>query len=171
MECQINVSQLLKTSIGTDRGYEVSEDIDNTGGGEVREVKGEISLLRTNRGILVKGVLNTVVELTCSRCLSVFTFPVTLNINEEYIPTVDIDSGAPLPSAREPGSFTIDEHHTIDLGEAIRQYTLLATPIKPLCREDCAGLCANCGHNLNEGGCDCPPLVADPRWSKLSKLP
>ncbi|MBA7688765.1 hypothetical protein ES703_97254 [subsurface metagenome] len=70
----------------------------------------------------------------------------------------------------EPGCFTIDEHHILDLTEAIRQYALLAIPMKPLCRGDCAGLCPNCGHNINQGPCDCSPQETEPRWSELSKL-
>ena len=167
---QINVSQLLKEPMGSTRNYEISGAVDITGDGVSSEAQGEATLTRTNQGILVKGVLHTEVELTCSRCLSLFSCPVTLNIEEEYTPTVDIISGAPLPSPEEPGSFTIDENHVIDLTEAIRQYALLAIPMKPLCREDCAGLCQSCGHNLNQGPCDCPPQEVDPRWSELSKL-
>lgn len=137
---QINVSRLLKEPIGATRDYNVSEIVDVTGDGKGREVQGEVRLLRTHRGILVKGVLHTEVELTCSRCLSLFSYPATLNIDEEYTPTIDVASGALLPSPEEPGSFSIDEHHVIDLTEAIRQYSLLAIPMKPLCREDCAGL-------------------------------
>ena len=165
---QINVSQLLKAVIGSARDYKTSEIVDVAGDG--RMVQGEVSLLRTHRGILVRGVLHTEVELTCSRCLSVFSYPVTLNINEEYIPTVDVVSGAPLPSPEESGPFIIDEYHVIDLTEAIRQYALLGIPMKPLCREDCAGLCQNCGRNLNQGLCGCPVQKTDPRRSELSKL-
>jgi len=167
---QINVSQLLKEPIGSTRNYEISGAVDITGDGVGSGAQGEATLTRTNQGILVKGVLHTEVELTCSRCLSLFSCPVTLNIEEEYTPTVDVISGAPLPSLEEPGSFTIDENHVIDLTEAIRQYALLAIPMKPLCREDCAGLCQSCGHNLNQGPCDCPPQEVDPRWSELNKL-
>ena len=167
---QLSVSQLLQAPVGTTRDYQVNEIVDFTGDGNGRLVQGEIRLLRTHRSILVKGALRIEVELTCSRCLSLFNSPVTLNIDEEYIPTVDVVSGAPLPSPEEPGSFIIDEHHVIDLTEAIRQYALLATPMKPLCREDCAGLCQDCGHNLNQGPCDCPVQVADPRWFELGKL-
>jgi uncharacterized protein len=52
----------------------------------------------------------------------------------------------------------------------VRQYALLAIPMKPLCREGCAGLCPTCGRNLNQGPCDCPPQVLDPRLSGLRKL-
>jgi uncharacterized protein len=167
---QINVSQLLKAPIGTVRDYRVSEVVDVSGDGHDRMVQGDIRLLRTHQGILVKGELHTELELTCSRCLSLFGYPLTLDIEEEYIPTIDVISGVPLHSPEEPSGFTIDENHILDLTEAIRQYTLLATPMKPLCREDCAGLCHHCGGNLNQGTCDCPPQEIDPRWAELSKL-
>jgi uncharacterized protein len=167
---QINVSQLLKSPIGSIRDYEVKQIIDVTGDGESSLVQGKVRLMRTDRGILVKGVLATKVELTCSRCLSLFGCPLTLDIEEEYFPTTDVVNGTPLPLPEEPGSFTIDEHHELDLTEAIRQCALLAIPMKPLCREACAGLCPSCGHNLNLGACNCLPQGADPRWSELSKL-
>ena len=167
---QINVSQQLKASIGSVRNYEVSEIVDVTGDGTDSMVEGEVWLTRTNRGILAKGGLHTNVEVTCSRCLSLFSCPLNLNIEEEYFPITDIVSGASLPLPDEPGLFTIDENHVLDLTEAIRQYALLGIPMKSLCREDCAGLCPSCGRNLNQGSCDCLPQKADPRWSELSKL-
>jgi uncharacterized protein len=45
----------------------------------------------------------------------------------------------------EPGAFTIDRNNILDLEEAVRQYSTLAIPMKPLCREDCPGLCPVCG--------------------------
>ncbi len=167
---QINVSQLLQSPIGTTRDYQVNEIVDVFGDGNGYLIEGRVTLMRANRNILVKGVLNTEVELTCSRCLSLFRRPVSLNIEEEYVPTIDVFSGAPLPQPEEPSSFTIDEHHVIDFTEAIRQYIVLVIPMKPLCREDCAGLCQNCGYNLNQGTCDCPRQEVDPRWSELMKL-
>jgi len=165
---RINVFQQLKASIGSIRNYEVNGIVDITGGGSM--VQGRVRLMRTDRSILVKGTLHTEVEVTCSRCLSLFSCPLTLNIEEEYFPITDVVSGASLPLPEEPGCFTIDEHHVIDLTEAIRQYALLAIPMKPLCRGDCAGLCPNCGHNLNQGPCDCSPRETEPRWSELNKL-
>jgi len=167
---QINVSQLLREPIGSTRDYQVNEAADIAGDGKGYLVQGKCRLLRTQRSILVKCALSTDVELTCSRCLSLFRYPLTLNIEEEYLPTVDVVSGSPLPLPEEAGAFTIDEHHTLDLTEATRQYTLLTIPMKPLCHKDCAGLCPNCGHNLNQGRCDCPVQSTDPRWSELTKL-
>jgi uncharacterized protein len=153
---QVNVAQLLKGDVGSVRDYEVDGVIDVTENGKSSPVRGTVNLTRTDRSILAKGVVNSEVELTCSRCLNQFSCPLTLNIEEEYFPTTDIVSGASLSSSNEPDRFTIDEHHVLDLTEALRQCALLAIPMKPLCCEDCAGLCPNCGHNLNLGPCSCP---------------
>jgi uncharacterized protein len=167
---QINVSQLLREPMGATRDYQINEVTDVVGDGKDYLVQGDVRLLRTQGSILAKCALSTEVELTCSRCLTVFRYPLTLNFEEEYSPTVDVVSGAPLPLPEEAGAFTIDERHILDLTEAAHQYTLLAIPMKPLCHQDCAGLCPQCGHNLNQGRCDCPAPDIDPRWSELKKL-
>ena len=63
---QINVAQLLKESVGSTRNYDVSGVVDINGAGSM--VRGEVSLMRTDRGILVEGTLNTEAEVICSRC-------------------------------------------------------------------------------------------------------
>ena len=164
---EINVSQLLKSPVGTTRKYEMDDQVDIGDGPVV--VRGEVTLLRTGRGILVTGRLKTDVQLTCARCLSQFHQPLTLVIEEEYFPTIDILTGAPVSAPEdEPGAFTIDQNNILDLGEAVRQYALLAKPMKPLCRQDCSGLCPTCGTNLNVKSCNCPKNVIDPRWQKLA---
>lgn len=135
----IDVSQQLKEPVGSERHYRISEN----GDASTACIEGEVSLLRTDRGILVRCRLNTTATAVCSRCLESFEQPLSLDIEEEYLIT------------REGGSFTIDENREIDLTEAVRQYSLLALPMKPLCREDCAGLCPRCGKNLNLGPCGC----------------
>lgn len=165
---QINVAQLLKSPIGSTRNYRLNDFVEI--GDSNSLLQGEIRLTRTDRGVLATGMLHTEVELTCSRCLGQFSCPLNLNIQEEYFPTTDIITGASLPAPDELGSFTINEHNILDLVEAIRQYALIATPMKPLCQEDCAGLCPTCGQNLNQKPCNCPTKPVDPRWAKLSKL-
>lgn len=165
---RINVSQQLKTPMGSVRNYEVSEIVNLADGRSM--VKGQVGLMRTDRGILARCGLHTEVEVTCSRCLSLFSCRLTLNVEEEYFPIADVADDTSSLASEEPGCFTIDQHHVIDLTEVIRQYALLATPMKPLCRGDCAGLCPACGQNLNQGPCHCSPHRTDPRWSELSKL-
>ena len=167
---QINVAQLLRAPVGTVREYKVDESVDMLGDENCRPVSGEVVLLRTNRSILVRAKVDSKLELDCSRCLRSFDFSLTIEFEEEYFPTVDVINGTQLPPAEEPGVFTIDEHHVIGLTDAIRQYTLMSIPMKPLCREDCAGICPACGQNLNVSGCDCPIESTDPRWSRLKEL-
>jgi len=150
---QINVSQQMKESIGSTREYSLDDTTDIEGVNT--RVSGDVQLTRIDRGILVQGTLKTSVELTCSRCLSTFTYPVMLTIEEEFFPTADVFNGTALPLPNETGYFTIDERHILNLTEALRQYIAIATPMKPLCSTACAGLCSVCGQNLNDGQCRC----------------
>ena len=79
-------------------------------------------------------------------------------------------SGAPVALPQDPDAFSIDSQHVLDITEAIRQYAVLALPMKPLCKPDCQGLCPHCGRNLNEGQCSCPQKSVDARWTKLKEL-
>jgi uncharacterized protein len=167
---QINVSQLLQEPVGSTREYEIDEAAEIIGDGREYQIKGQCRLLRTPRSILVKCAMDTEVELRCCRCLNRFRQPLKIDFEEEYLPTVDVHSGAPLALPEESSAFTIDEYHILDLTEGIRQYALMAIPMKPLCGPDCAGLCPRCGQNLNQGKCDCPTEEIDPRWSKLAEL-
>jgi uncharacterized protein len=168
---RFNVAQLLKESIGRSRYYEIDETMEVIDGADGScRIKGEAELLRTDRGILVRGKLDTSVRCVCSRCLEVFVCPLSLEISEEFFPTVDVITGLPLQVPQEDNPFTIDEKHTLDLSEAVRQYALLSLPMKLVCRPDCAGLCPNCGANLNIERCRCSAPTPDPRWAKLNEL-
>jgi uncharacterized protein len=167
---QINVSQLLQEPIGSTREYKINDAVDIVGDGQEYRVQGDCRLLRIRRGILVKCSLDTEVALTCGRCLNRFRHPLKIRFEEEFLPTIDVTSGMPLPQTEDTGTFAIDEHHIMDLVEPARQYALMSIPMKPLCRQDCAGLCQKCGQNLNQGHCACPTEEIDSRWSELTKL-
>jgi len=166
-----NVAQLMKASVGTSLGYDIQEeeiqldeDLKVIG-----PIDGHVRIRRTNQGLLVDGWVDLTLELTCTRCLNIFEQSMHVTFMEQFHPTVDIVTGLTLPPIEEEEAFPIDDHHLIDLTEAIRQQVLLALPIATLCREDCAGLCSQCGHDLNLGPCDCQPEV-DTRFSVLEKL-
>jgi len=165
---QINVSQQMKEPIGSTRKYRLDDTTDIEGVNT--RFTGDIQLTRTDRGILVQGTLKTSIELTCSRCLTTFTYPVVMNIEEEFFPTADVFSGTVLPLPEETGYFTIDEKHILNLIEPLRQYIAIVTPMKPLCSDTCAGLCSVCGQNLNEGQCRCNENKVNPVWEKLARL-
>lgn len=161
----MNVAQLLKEPVGSSRSYQLDE---NLGRDDINSVNGEVILIRTNRGILAKGEITASVTGICSRCLRPIDYKVNYDLEDECLPSVSIPEGLALPDQTD--NITIDENHMLDLSETIRQYTLLTMPVKPLCRPDCAGICPSCGHNLNQGPCQCPSHAYDQRWSKLSCL-
>ncbi len=154
---QFNVAQQLKAPIGSSRSYRIEEAINLTDENSYL-LSGEVNLLRSYHGILVQANLETSIELICSRCLSVFSHTLRLRIEEQYSSISEVADSMALPA--ENGSFLIDENHILDLNEAVRQHVLLARPMKPLCSDDCAGLCPDCGHNLNQGPCRCTPVEA-----------
>ncbi|MDP6511217.1 MAG: DUF177 domain-containing protein [Dehalococcoidia bacterium] len=96
------------------------------------------------------------VTVMCSRCLSMFESPLSLDLQEEFLsdPAVNI----PLAPGEEP--FVITKGRELDLDEAVRQYVSLEAPLKSLCRPRCAGLCPRCWRNLNHESCVCSLVEA-----------
>ncbi|HYL42950.1 MAG TPA: DUF177 domain-containing protein [Ktedonobacteraceae bacterium] len=166
-----NVAQLMKAAVGTSLEYDIhEEDIQlDEDLNVVGPIDGRVRIRRTNQGLLVDGWVDLTLELSCTRCLKTFEQSMRIPFMEQFYPTVDILTGVTLPPSEEEDAFPIDDHHQVDLTEAIRQQVLLALPMVTLCSEDCKGLCSQCGHDLNLGPCDCQPEI-DTRFSVLEKL-
>jgi uncharacterized protein len=121
------------------------------------------------------GQVQTTLELTCSRCLEPFGQSVTVPFDLRYFP-----EGADVaPSGGGEGESRVEDSDTsvsfyrddeIDLGALMNEQFYLALPMKPLCREACKGLCAQCGANLNEAPCQCVSGWTDPRLAGLKSL-
>lgn len=168
---EYNVAQLLKEQTGAERRYHFEEEgQDARYLKEVDRVEGDVKLLRLTGSILVSGKIKATVQMTCGRCLEPMRQEVAVEFKEEYYPLVDVSSGVHLPSPEDPSAFMIGPDHILDLREALRQYTLIALPMKPVCRPDCKGLCSQCGANLNQGPCRCPAPEPDARLEALAKL-
>jgi uncharacterized protein len=164
-----NVAQLLKAAVGTTRDYDVDEWIPSLDDRIelTKPVQGTVRLIRTNRGILVSAKLYTAAKLECSRCLEAYVEDLPIRFDEEYIPVVDVVSGLPTHIPHESYAFLINEKHELDLQPAIREYGVLALPMKPLCSTNCAGLCPQCGANLNQKKCTCVVEARDARFAPL----
>ena len=102
------------------------------------------------------------VEMACRRCLE----PVHIDVDEEaHMLFAEVDEDDEI--ADDPDIFKIPPGaSTLDIRLAVREQWLLVVPGFALCREDCKGLCANCGADLNAGACACPPAT-DSRWDAL----
>ena len=165
-----NLAQLFKEPTGSTRDYEVDGLFVGPENGMDR-VQGWVRVVRTHQGFLVRAELETQVNLTCSRCLSQFELDATLKMEEEALPTVDPVTGKTTePSEDVEGDIYLDDQHDLDMKDVIRQYVLTEVPIKPLCCEECSGLCPECGVNLDKEKCKCNTAPVDPRWGSLAEL-
>ena len=171
---EFNVAQLLKETTGATRSYEVDTDLGSDFDEELKimsPLTGQVSFLRTGPDILVRGTLQAIVEKTCGRCLTKFTTPVSIELEEEFFPTLDIITGTAIVQSPEVEEANlIDEQHILDLWEVIRQEFLVKSDSLFYCRPDCKGLCPHCGQDLNLGSCDCRNEAIDPRWAGLQVL-
>ncbi|MCX6023144.1 MAG: DUF177 domain-containing protein [Chloroflexi bacterium] len=166
-----NVAQLLKEVVGAVCDYEVDDTLASAGEPwETCEITGHVHFLRTHRGVLVTGDLTTTVPATCGYCLEPAELPLALALEDEFFPSFDVNTGLPSKAPDdEPDPFLIDNHHILDLTEAVRQAIVLSTPISPRCREDCEGLCPVCGANRNIQACRCS-MATDARWASLNEM-
>ena len=118
----------------------------------------------------IVGTVKTVLELPCSRCLEPFRLPVDAEIDLRYLPASELSSDDEREIAEEDVDISYYRDDQIDLTELLREQFYLALPMKPLCRDDCKGLCPQCGVNRNTGTCECGSGWEDPRLAGLKGL-
>jgi uncharacterized protein len=131
----------------------------------------DLHLQRTNRGILARGELRAPLRRICARCTDPFVEEVTVSVAEEFLPSLDPATGAPIVS--QDGDDTaqrINEHHEIELDAVFHDELVLTEPMFPLDRPDCPGLCAVCGEKLDRGDHTHGGEEIDPRLAALAAL-
>jgi uncharacterized protein len=172
---KINVAPLLKQQIGAQAEYELTEAPiasrgENAGLTEAgaTSIDAQIVATHTNPGAYLEGHARATIAEQCSRCLRPIETPVETDFAEQYYTTIDVVSGDPK-DVPPPDTKRIGSDFKIDLTPLLREELILATPLAPLCKPDCKGLCLVCGRDLNEEPHDHDAPV-DERWSKLSKL-
>lgn len=157
---KINVGFLLAAGVGHhhDSAFDVptikiAEDL------TVNYVRGPIRLSRTAAGILVQGRLEVGITGECYRCLDPVSENVTIPVEELY--------AYPPSSTSE---FSVHDDAVLDLAPLLRAEVMIASTNGLLCREDCKGLCPECGMNLNHATCDCALNNIDPRLAGLKNF-
>ena len=130
----------------------------------------EFDLHKDKDRFRLEGKVRTVLELSCSRCLEPFRLPVDAAVNLRYLPASDQSSDDEQEVAEEDVDISFYQDDQIDLTGLLREQFYLALPMKPLCRDDCRGLCPQCGVNRNTGTCDCETGWEDPRLAPLKGL-
>jgi DUF177 domain-containing protein len=160
---------LLAEPRGAERRYEIHgatiplpDDLRLT-----EPIEGRLRVSRTNRGVLVDATLSTAIAGSCARCLRDIDIPMTVEIHDEVLPSVDIQSGHALDIAAEPDATRLTDHHELDLGALAAEAISLNEPIAALCEEACPGLCVTCGQRLGPGHVEHEEDEIDPRLAAL----
>jgi uncharacterized protein len=159
---RFNVGYLLEAIRGTTRVIELDYPaIQVTSDVTLSPLQGQITFTRTSEGIYVSGDLHSRVPAHCVRCLEAADVSISFDFDDIFY--------YPFYTAPE-GEMAVRESGIIDLAPLVRELSLIAVPMQPLCRPDCQGLCMECGQNLNEADCGCEVDDIDPRLAKLQEL-
>jgi uncharacterized protein len=116
------------------------------------------------------GSVQTTLELTCGRCLEPYTAPVDQSFDLRYHPHARNTGEGEIELEDDDLTTAFYQNDEIDLGHLMQEQFCLSLPMKPLCRDDCKGLCVVCGANLNGETCACKRDWEDPRLATLKKL-
>ncbi len=130
----------------------------------------DLSMTSVSEGVYVSGVVRGPVKGECGRCLRDIDESKDFPIQELFVfedSTMVEESDDDDEDADEVGRMQGD---LIDLEPAVRDAVVLALPTNPLCREDCPGLCPDCGVHLDELPADHSHELDDPRWAALRNL-
>ena len=153
---------------------DLGQDLKQSG---VLNTKGRAELLEENRGerdvvedIRLLGNFSTTVEVRCARCIEPVSTKVGGDFDLLYRP-LGVDAGHDERSISEAETeIGYYSGEGIQLEDVLREQILLALPVKVVCRQDCRGICAGCGRNLNVEACACEEQPPDPRWAALADI-
>ena len=132
-DLKFNVAQLLREEMGSRRDYSFSEDslsLDETL--TLRDISGTVRFTRTATGVWANVRAQGTVRLTCVRSLEEFDYPVSVEFADQFHSVIDVFTGSSLPEPSEEDPFFLNELHMADIGEALREYSLLALPLNPV---------------------------------------
>lgn len=134
-------------------------------------VTGSFHIKKMGPQILVRGNVQALVALKCARCLADFDAPISEEVNIEMRPAMEMERfGHDIELGADDLDVEFFRGDVLDLGHLVAEQIALALPMKPLCREDCSGICSRCGADRALGPCQCEPPMEDSRWEALSEL-
>jgi len=136
----------------------------------VEPVHVDVQIHKDKERFRLVGTVKTRLELMCSRCLEPFSLSIDSAFDLRYLPAGTEAGEHDREVSADDLDASVYRDDQIDLDELLREQFYLALPMKPLCREDCAGLCPQCGTNKNTGTCACAPQWEDPRLAPLKGL-
>jgi uncharacterized protein len=133
----------------------------------VGNFKTVVTLTKYESQIILDSETGITANLICDRCAKEFQSVIKSSYKLVYLFRI---SSEIEETENEDVVYIHPDTDKIELDKDIRDYAILAVPMKKLCSENCKGLCPKCGKNLNDGPCDCVEEIIDPRWEPLQKL-
>jgi len=136
-------------------------------------VRGKMYVSSTGHVLLLEGSVDTEIEQVCARCGTIYRQPVHAEFQEDFVirPPQMPGQGTRVEEEEAPESrIFIEGTLDLNLDELLRQSILIALPLKPLCADNCQGLCPHCGRRLSEGPCACAPESVNPQMAELRRL-
>jgi uncharacterized protein len=130
-----------------------------------------LKIFRLKKMVLIEGTINIDISLKCSRCCGDFVLPLqNITFSDELNPAQEMSQEDEQELTNEEMDLSYYANDEIDLQELIKEQVMLSVPMKPVCSENCKGMCAACGKDLNAGLCECKEDVHDPRLAPLQQL-
>lgn len=133
------------------------------------EVQVVCQIRRLEQTAFLNGTVATVIRTACSRCLEQAELPVNVPFRYTLMPAAE-DRMEEVELTEEDLEYGVYDGEIIDCDPLIYEQIVLQIPMKVLCRDDCRGLCPQCGANLNLGACSCPEKAGDERLAVLKKF-
>jgi uncharacterized protein len=131
-------------------------------------VTGKVRL--SGNEVFVSGHVDTRAQIECDRCLQPVEAPVSADFTLEYITGSEYESSEVAELTEAEMSVAVFDGEGLDVDEIVKEQILLAVPTRMLCREDCKGICPECGIDRNTGECSCVADDIDPRWAALKNF-
>jgi uncharacterized protein len=129
----------------------------------------DVSYYRGGSDLFFRGHFDAKVAGTCARCLERYPFSVGGDFSFVLKPASTV--AREPKGAEEDVSLSFYQGDEVDLSPLLREAMLLSLPTRPLCRDDCPGLCAHCGANLKNGACGCEEApIGHSRFEVLRSL-
>jgi uncharacterized protein len=125
----------------------------------------QVTLTNTGRFLHVEGSVEAGLTTECVRCLAPVELEIAVPFTGDYLPESEF-----VLAEESANEFTPLTGNILDVDPVAREAVLLAIPMRPLCREDCPGLCHRCGYDLNIGKCPCEPSASHPGFDVLARL-
>lgn len=129
---------------------------------EASDLNVDLRLESVHEGVLLSGSASAEVVGECGRCLDPLSYPLSVDVMRLFSWDGDVDDD-------DEDTQAVSEDLTVDVEPVLRDLMVSALPFQPVCREDCPGLCSQCGFRMEDDPEHAHEQL-DPRWAALSNL-